>query len=48
MQEQGSEKVVLGLERDGRSFEIRLSATDTEEGFRLGIWCGIIPRASEP
>lgn len=38
VQEQGSEKVVLGLERDGRSFEIRLSATDTEEGFRLGIW----------
>lgn len=38
VEENGSEKLVLGIERSGRTFEIRLQAADTENGYRLGIW----------
>ena len=38
VEENGREKLVLGIERSGQTFEIRLQAADTENGYRLGIW----------
>lgn len=38
VEENGNQKLVLGIERGGQSFSIRLQAVDTENGYRLGIW----------